>query len=71
MSFRAIRRTSAILLVAMLAALTSVAPASAATLNRHRAADEPAPTAPLRSFISFLLQLFECAGGGMDPNGLK
>jgi len=71
MSFKAIRRTNAILLVATLAVLASVAPSSAATLNRHRVADEPAPTAPLRSFLSFLLQLFEYAGGGMDPNGLK
>ena len=65
MSFRAFRRTAATLLVAMLAVLACAGPSHAAI----RARDEAPGPAPLRSFVSFLLQLFERAGGGMDPNG--
>jgi hypothetical protein len=71
MSFNALRRTAAILLVAMLAVLACAGPSHAAAVRLHRSSEEaPEPAAsPLRSFISFLFQLFESAGGAMDPNG--
>ena len=73
MSFRAFRRTAATLLVAMLAVLACAEPShAAAAIRRHRSFDDaPSPAASLESFISFLFQLFEQAGGGMDPNGFK
>jgi hypothetical protein len=74
MSFRAFRRTAATLLVAMLAVLACAEPSHAAAVRRHRSFDDapaPGPAASLGSFISFLFQLFEQAGGGLDPNGFK
>jgi len=72
MSFRALRRTAATLLVAMLAVLACAGPSHAAPIRRHRSFEEAPGAAPsLRSFVSFLFQLFEKAGGGMDPNGFK
>jgi hypothetical protein len=72
MSFRAFRRTAATLLVAMLAVLACAEPSHAAAVRRHRSFDDaPGPAASLGRFISFLFQLFEQAGGGMDPNGFK
>jgi hypothetical protein len=71
MSFRAFRRTAAALLVATLAVLACAGPLHAAAVRRHRSFDDPRPAASLGSFISFLFQLFEKAGGGMDPNGFK
>ncbi|HEY0513875.1 MAG TPA: hypothetical protein VGH73_18340 [Thermoanaerobaculia bacterium] len=72
-AFRTFRRLAAALLVAAVAVLACAAPASAMEIGRNRsfhAAGDPAPSHPWRSFFSFLLQLFEEAGGGMDPNGL-
>jgi hypothetical protein len=70
MSFRALRRTAATLLVATLAVLACAGPSHAAPIRRHRSFEEaPGPAASPWSFISILLQFFEAAGGGMDPNG--
>lgn len=71
MSFRAFRRTAATLLVAMLAVLACAGPSHAAAVRHPRSVDDPGPAASLGSFISFLFQVFEQAGGGMDPNGFK
>jgi hypothetical protein len=72
MSFRAFRRTTATLLVAMLAVLACAGPSHAAAVRRPRSFEqEPGPATVLRSFFSFVFQLFESAGGGMDPNGLR
>lgn len=70
MSSKAFRRTAVTLLVAMFAILACAGPSHAAAIRRPRTYEEaPGPTASLQGFISFLFQLFESAGGGMDPNG--
>jgi hypothetical protein len=68
MSSRAFRSTAATLLVASLVSLATAAPAHAFG-SAHRSFDGPARSEPRSGFVTFLLRIFGCAGGAMDPNG--
>ncbi len=69
MSFQALRKTVASLLVMAAVTLSCAAPSGAAWLRSPRTFDEPARTEPARGFVSLLLRLLDFAGGAMDPNG--
>jgi hypothetical protein len=73
MSSRSVRRIAFTLLLATITS-TSLAPLHARDLGR-RSSGGPARVEPTRTFVDFLLWLFDFAkeggesGGGMDPNG--
>ncbi len=68
MSSNAARKTAAALLFAALVFLTSPPAAQAWSVGR-RSVDGPTREARERGFFSYLLRLFDFAGGAMDPNG--
>jgi hypothetical protein len=66
---KGIRKAVAALLVTIAAALAGAAPSHARSSASHRAFVDPART-PARSFlVSLLVEIFDYAGGAMDPNG--
>jgi hypothetical protein len=63
----AFRKATAALLVAIAVTLAGAAPSHA---RSHRAFVDPTRTQPARSFlVSLVIEILECAGGAMDPNG--
>jgi hypothetical protein len=63
------RRAVAALLLSVALALTCVAPSHARTGVRGSTVKGAEQTAP-QGLVHFLLRIFGCAGGTMDPNGL-
>lgn len=68
MSSNVSRKFTAALLFATLVSLTAP-PAQALGVRTHRSFDGPVRERPARSFFSYLLRMFDFAGGAMDPNG--
>jgi hypothetical protein len=68
MSSHTPRNIAAALLVFALVSLAAPPAAQAWGFSR-RSFDGPVREQPERGFFSFLLRLFDFAGGGMDPNG--
>ncbi|HEY0558152.1 MAG TPA: hypothetical protein VGG20_28130 [Thermoanaerobaculia bacterium] len=67
---RAFRRATATLLVTIAATLAGAAPSHANLYRPQRGVEDPARVQPVRSFVlALLLDLFDFAGGAMDPNG--
>ncbi len=67
---RAFRKAAATLLVTIAAALAGASPSHANPYHAQRGAEDPAHVQPVRSFlVALLLDLFDFAGGAMDPNG--
>jgi hypothetical protein len=67
---KAFRKAPAILLVALAVALAGAAPSHANPYRPRRGVEDPARPLPGRSFLVALLHdLFDFAGGAMDPNG--
>jgi len=66
----AFRRTTATLLVTIAATLAGAAPSHANPHRAQRGVEDPARPLPARTFlVALLLDLFDFAGGAMDPNG--
>jgi hypothetical protein len=66
----AFRKAAAVLLVTIAATLAGAAPSHANPYRAHRAFENPARAGSVRSFlVSVLLEIFDFAGGAMDPNG--
>jgi hypothetical protein len=67
---KAFRKAPAILLFAIAATLAGAAPSHANPYRAQRGVEDPARPLPARSFlVALLLDLFDFAGGAMDPNG--
>jgi hypothetical protein len=63
------RKAVAALLLTIAATLAGAAPSYARTPASHRTVSAPVPTS-LRSFlVSLVIEIFDYAGGAMDPNG--
>jgi hypothetical protein len=63
----AFRKATAALLVTIAVTLAGAAPSHA---RSHRAVADPPPTQSAWSFlVSLVIEVLDCAGGAMDPNG--
>lgn len=69
MSSNASRQVAAALLVSALVSLATPPAARTWSIRGHRSFDGPVREQPERGFFSYLLLLFDFAGGAMDPNG--
>jgi hypothetical protein len=66
----AFRKATAALLLTIAATLAGAAPSHANPYRAQRGVEDPAHVQPVRSFlVALLLDLFDFAGGAMDPNG--
>jgi hypothetical protein len=63
------RKAAAVLLVTIAATLAGAAPSHARTSASHRAFVDPSPTSARSFLVSILIEIFDYAGGAMDPNG--
>jgi hypothetical protein len=65
----AFRKATATLLT-LAALLAGAAPSHANPYHARRGCEDPARVQPARSFLlSVLVEIYEFAGGAMDPNG--
>lgn len=69
MSSNVSRKFAAALIFATLVSLTVPPAAQAWGTKGRRSFDGPVREMPERRFFSYLLRLFDFAGGAMDPNG--
>lgn len=69
MSSNVSRKLAAALLFSTLVSLTAPPAAQAWGTRGRRSFDGPVREVPQRGFFSYLLRLFDFAGGAMDPNG--
>lgn len=69
MSSNVSRKFAAALLFATLVSLTTPPAAQAWGFQSRGSFDRPVREVPQRGFFSYLLLLFDYAGGAMDPNG--
>ena len=69
MSSNACRKVAAALLVSALVSLAAPPAAQAWSFRGRHSFDGPVRERPERGFLSYLLLLFDFAGGAMDPNG--
>jgi hypothetical protein len=68
---RTLRNAAASLFLAALVALACATPSQALLLQPRRAAEEPVRVDREPGLLSFLLDLVECIGGALDPNGYQ
>lgn len=67
---RAFRKATATLLVTIAAVVAGASPSLANPYRAQRGVEDSAHVQPVRSFlVALLLDLFDFAGGAMDPNG--